>query len=188
MSDYTLFEASAAGDRAAVAQLIDAGAPVNAADEQGWSALSWAAGQGRVAIVELLLTRGADPLHTGRDERRPYDIALAAGHAEAARLLREAEAQAGGADRPLRPYCKAYLLRDLRRFPAWEERSGTGDGAGNEPLTDESVVFVHQDFTVTRSIWHGEDVLFDAVSQEWAAFCEEHLAFAPPDDLDLVAR
>ncbi|MFD0385167.1 hypothetical protein ACFQ2B_31805 [Streptomyces stramineus] len=48
------------------------------------------------------------------------------------------------------------------------------------------MLYLHHDLTVTRSLWHGEDVVFDAVTPEWERFCRETLAFAVPDDFDLM--
>ena len=194
MSDVRLIEAVAGGDHGALKELLAAGADVNQQDEHGWTPLNWAAGRGDAEAVRLLLAHGADALKTGRDLRMPYMIALAAGHAEVVKLLREAEDRAGGGEgrRAERQYCKAYQLDDLRRFSGWPAGAGGGGGAGTQgngagASAAEEIVYLHQDFTVTQSIWHGEDVVFDAVTPQWKAFCSDVLKFAPPDDLDLIA-
>jgi len=132
-------------------------------DEHDWTALDRAAGRGDTAEVQRLLTDG--------DRRSAYDIALAAGHLETARVLRD---PAG--DYRWRPYCRAYRLAELRAFPGWP--------AGG---LDDSVVYIHDDFRVTATAWPGEDVVFDAVTDEWRAFCTGTLGFRVPDDFDLVA-
>ena len=68
------------------------------------------------------------------------------------------------------------MLGDLRKSPEWP---ATADPS----LGDDQIVYLHQDFTVTKSMWHGEDVLLDAPSPSWRAFCEEALGFAIPADL-----
>jgi len=91
MDNLQLIEAVKANNLASVKEFIESGADLNQQDEQGWTPLSWAAGKGNPEIVGLLIERGADPLKVGRDRRTPYKIALAAGNAEVAMLLRNAE-------------------------------------------------------------------------------------------------
>jgi len=50
------------------------------------------------------------------------------------------------------------------------------------------VVFLHGDYSVTRSIWSNEDVVFDKVTEDWKNFCKSELRFAVPDDLDLIGQ
>jgi hypothetical protein len=197
MSDLKLIEAVKAGNFQAVSEMIDSGADVNQQDEHGWTSLNWAAGKGDTAIVRSLLEHGADPLKLGRDERTPYLIALAAGQAEAARLLREAEARTGLAEgsRPERPYCKAIVLKQARQYPAWaesrinwkESQDEDKPGSSSETLSEDEIVFLHRDLTVTQSMWPGENVIFDRVTPEWEKYCCDTLKFDPPDDLDLLA-
>ncbi len=205
MSDVQLIEAVKAGRQPGVEELLDAGADVNQQDEQGWRPLNWAAGRGDLGVVRLLLDHGADVFKVGRDQRTPYKIALAAGHAEVVRLLKEAEQAAGGGrdEEPPRRDAKAYVLGDLRKFGGWREerinwkagdnaeRNGdgarNGDGSG-EKLSDEDVVFLHEDFTVSRSIWRDENVIFNQVTPEWRDFCENVLQFRVPTDLDLIVQ
>lgn len=151
-------------------------------DADGWTALDRVAGRGDTEAVRALLDAGADPLDAASDGRTPYLIALAAGHVEAARVLRAAEDAADPANprvRSWRPYCRAYRLADLRAYPAWPQ----------ETAADDALVYLHDDLTVTENVWPGEGILFgaDLVSPEWERFCGEQLGFAVPDDLDLVA-
>ena len=182
MSQMEFIEAIKSGNKAAVAEMIDAGAELDQQDKQGWLPLNWAAGSGQLEIVELLLERGADPLATGRDLRTPQMIALAAGHAEIVKRLRRAEAEAKGetANPSDRKYCTAYHLGDLRRYPSWSSEV--------QDLNDDDVVFLHQDYTVTKSIWAGEDVIFNNVTDQWKAFCNTQLQFSIPDALDLISK
>lgn len=177
----TVASAVERGDHAALTAALEAGAPVDARDHDDWSALDRAAGRGDVVAIGLLLRHGADPLATGRELRTPYRIALAAGRIDAARLLRDAEAAAGAGSperHQWRPYCRAYLLGELRAFPGWIEPEAAGG--------PDTVVFVHDDLTVTRSMWRDQDVLRSGADSAWERFCHDELGFRVPDDFDLV--
>jgi ankyrin repeat protein len=66
------------GARAAldvIAQLLDAGAPIDAIDNRGRTALMIAAELGRPAIVEALLARGADRAIADKAGKRAADLA-----------------------------------------------------------------------------------------------------------------
>ncbi|MFZ5635064.1 MAG: ankyrin repeat domain-containing protein [Pseudomonadota bacterium] len=190
-----LLECIRANDTDGVEAALDQGASVDTQDEHGWTPLCWAAGVGNADILRALLARGADPGHCGADRRTPYLIALAAGHREAARLLGEEERRRA-ADETVcsslsgrdRPYCRAYPLDALARFPGWSRRDETlrDASASDDAEDDDGIVFLHRDFTVSRSIWAGESVVFDAVNDAWRAFCTQELGFSPPGDLDLL--
>lgn len=182
MSQMEFIEAIRSGNRSSVEEMIKAGIDLTQQDKQGWTPLNWAAGSGHLEIVECLLENGADPLAVGRDLRTPQMIALAAGHAEIVKRLRRAEAGANGGapETSDRKYCTAYHLGDLRRYSAWSSDA--------QDLSDDDVVFLHQDYTVTKSIWTGEDVVFDKVTDDWKEFCKNELRFAVPDNLDLIAK
>lgn len=199
MGDLQLINAVKAGDIATVKELIESGVDVNQQDEQGWTPLNWAAGKGEVGILKLLVESGADVFKVGRDQRTPYMIALAAGRVDAVKFLRQAEDNYAGEkrERQQRPYCMAYHLKDLRQFPAWTEgrinwkeanHDGRKDDGGgqNKELSDDDVVFIHQDLTVTQSMWHSENVIFNQGSREWEEFCASVLNFKVPDDLDFI--
>jgi hypothetical protein len=198
MNGLRLIEEIKAENVASVKELIESGADVNWQDEQGWTPLNWAAGKGNLEVVKFLVSRGADVFKVGRDQRTPYLIALAAGHVEVVRFLRQAEDESEGEKpaRPERKYCKAYYLRDLRQFPNWVESkiswkdekpqpSEKGESKA-QPLSDEEIAFLHQDYTVTQSMWHGENVIFNQVTAEWKEFCAGALKFKAPEDLDLI--
>ena len=195
--DLQLIDAAKDGDVRRLDELLTRGADIHQRDEHGWTPLAWAAGNGATQAVRLLLERGADVTATGRDNRTPLMIAKAASRDETTAVITEAEKARGVWEDPreTRPYCKAYYLRDLRSFPGWSEPTGpprsgetdatdaSGVGEKPEPLHDDSIVYLHQDLTVTRSMWHGEDLVFDRVSSEWRSFCEQELEFAIPEDL-----
>ncbi|MGH9764818.1 MAG: ankyrin repeat domain-containing protein [Blastocatellia bacterium] len=200
MSEMALIEAVKSGDRESVEQIINNGADVNQGDEQGWTPLNFAAGKGNLPLVKLLVEKGADIFKVGRDQRTPYMIALAAGRVSVVKYLREMEDQYPG-EKPVRPerqYCKAYHLGDLRKYTGWtenrinwkEEKNAGGakksDEAQPESFADDKIVFIHQDFTVTESMWRGENVIFNDVNPDWKEFCSQTLSFKVPDDLDLI--
>lgn len=72
--------------------LLAAGAQVNVAQQGGWTPLHQAAAHGRVAIVEMLLERGADPAARSDDGRTPAEMAAEKGFDELAEMLRKAAA------------------------------------------------------------------------------------------------
>jgi ankyrin repeat protein len=200
MGDSTLMDAVRSGDIAEAERQLRAGADVNGnGPEQGWTALNYAAGRGDVNMIRLLLDHGADLARTGKDERTPYMIALAAGRVDAARLLRDVEREKGlviEAHHVERPYCKAYYLKDLRAYPGWQEQKiNWEDGRYDDPdedrppkarLDDDDVVFLHHDYTVTELVGRNENVLFNDVTDAWKIFCHETLGFRVPDDFDLI--
>ncbi len=84
--------AAIVGDADAVRRLLDIGMPVDAVDSQGCSALLRAAGGGHRALVELLLSRGADAglaAHTGAT---PLSAAVSMRQAEIVERLLDAGA------------------------------------------------------------------------------------------------
>ncbi|MGA9773063.1 MAG: ankyrin repeat domain-containing protein [Blastocatellia bacterium] len=199
MADLQLIEAVKNRNAAKINELIQSGVDVNEQDEQGWTALNWAAGRGDLETVKLLVENGADIYKVGRDMRIPYLIALAAGHADVVRFLRDAESSFPGEapPRPERQYCKAYHLKSLRQYADWsesrinwKEKKADSDPktsqAEDNSFSEDDVVFLHQDYTVTESMWHNENVIFNQVTSDWKEFCTYNLNFKVPDDLDLI--
>jgi hypothetical protein len=183
-----LLQAIKADDVAMLRTLIGEGADPDECDENGWTALCWAASRGNSAAVEVLCEAGANLFKCGDDHRTPYKIALAGSHREVARQLRELERASGSdlrktssGDNEGRLYCKAYTVAELSRFPQWPTLTGGVSVESDEP------VFIHQNYVVTRSIWHDKDLLLTDVTAGWRAFCEQALGFKVPDDLDLIA-
>jgi hypothetical protein len=105
--------------------------------------------------------------------------------------LKKAEQAVNGTsgDSTSRDYARAYLLGELRKFSDWrEEKINCADENGNShQLSDDNVVFLQQDFTVTELIWPGENVIFNRTTPEWIDFCTQELQFKVPDDFDLIA-
>jgi hypothetical protein len=70
-----LLQAAADGQPEVVRQVVALGAPVNARNEQGASALMFVARHGDVALMQFLLARGADPRARDADGASVYDWA-----------------------------------------------------------------------------------------------------------------
>jgi outer membrane protein assembly factor BamB len=84
----TLFEAARAGDTARITDALDRGANVNAKARYDVTALIFAAMDGRLDAVKVLLARGADVNAADTFYRgRALDMALTNGHADVAVLL-----------------------------------------------------------------------------------------------------
>jgi hypothetical protein len=70
-------------------------------------------------------------------------------------------------------------LQDLRKFEGWTEKS-----AGDEPaLTDETICYVWDDFTVVRSPVQEKGIIFDEITPAWKEFCAGSLHFELPEDM-----
>jgi ankyrin repeat protein len=178
MNEMQLIEAVKTGEANRVQDLIESGWDLEQKDNNGWTALNWAAGRGDLPIVRLLLDAGADVSNTGRDLRTPYQIALAAAQVEVAALLQQVGHERGlEQESAVRPYCKAYPAEAFEQFPDWRTE-----------LANDAIVYLHQDFSVTASFRHGEAVVFDRVSDAWRNYCCDRLAFSVPTDLELAAE
>jgi len=185
MAENELIESVRSGALECVRSLVAAGADLEIRDNLGWTALCWAAGAGRDAIVDFLLESGADPFAADEDRRTPYLIALGASNIGAATRLAEAEVLSGDGDAiahssgqaARRLYCRAYRVRELRGFYGW------GHEQKNQP-PDDTVVFLHSDFSVTSTVWSRDEALFDGSSREWRRFCAERLEFQPREDFE----
>lgn len=178
MPALKLIEAVKTGDIAAIDALLADKGIVEEKDDYGWTALNWAAGKGDPDIIRRLLEANADIANAGRDNRTAYQIALAAAHLESARLLQQAGQRSGIKAAPAYTYCKAYAVEELKRFP-------------DAPLAllaldDGAMVFLHQDFSVTRSMTAGDAALFTDASEAWETFCTHQLGFCTPTDMDWV--
>jgi len=198
-----LIEAVKSGDYDRVKEMVIAGIDINGhGEEQEWTPLNYVAGNGDLKMVKFFIENGADVFNVGRDKRTPYMIALAAGRVEVAKFLREIEEKVDmekcrDSSKRERKYCKAYHLRDLHKFSGWtdskinwKEDKDTDEGdkteGGDKEFSDDNVVFIHQDFTVTQSMYHNENVIYNNITSEWRQFLEDDIQFKVPDDLDLI--
>lgn len=193
MNEMELIESVKSGNLTEMEQALSVGADIHQLDKQGWTALNWAAAKGNLEAVKMLVENGADVFKTGRDLRTPTLIALAAGQAEAAKFLREVQERAPGEKpaQPQRKYCISLYLKNLRQFPNWKENTvaanSSENGSADQTLSDSSIVYLHENFVVTKSIWQEENVIFNDVTREWKHFCLTVLKFRVPDDLELIA-
>lgn len=86
-------------------------------------------------------------------------------------------------------HCRAYQLSRLRQFPGWTEKPENARIVRIEvdrdivevprTLTGADYVYLQNNFTVTDGIFIDENVIFDAVSPEWIAFCRDVLGYLP---------
>ncbi|MDQ3068294.1 MAG: ankyrin repeat domain-containing protein, partial [Acidobacteriota bacterium] len=86
----SLWDAAKAGDKAGVERALAAGVPVDAGTRYQQTALMFAAEKGHLAIVELLVSKGANV--NQKDSfygMTPIGTALQGGHADVARVLVE---------------------------------------------------------------------------------------------------
>ncbi|RKH64927.1 ankyrin repeat domain-containing protein [Corallococcus llansteffanensis] len=83
----SLFDAVTAGDRAALAAQLDAGADPNPFDSQGRTPLMVAAREGRDDLVRLLLEAGAEPTLPDKLGETAFITAAAYGHVKVCALL-----------------------------------------------------------------------------------------------------
>jgi hypothetical protein len=80
----------------------------------------------------------------------------------------------------MRKYCKAYHVRDLRKFAGWVEKHDENEA----DFSDDTVVYLWDDFSVVRSpVIPDRGLVFDDVTPEWQQFCKEVLKFEIPEDL-----
>ena len=82
-----LMGAAYGGHPEVVEVLADGGAQLDLQDCDGGTALWWAACRNQLAVVRLLVGRGADQTIRGRDGRTPREVAVDRSHTECAALL-----------------------------------------------------------------------------------------------------
>lgn len=87
-------------------------------------------------------------------------------------------------------YCKAYYIKDLRKFSQWTEKSENTrketreiDGQEvevNRELTDDDFLFLQENYVITDGIFQDENVIFNKITREWKDFCRNTLLFEIP--------
>lgn len=88
------------------------------------------------------------------------------------------------------PYCKAYTLEKLREFENWTENKENARPENLAPVNEDKkrprelkpdhIVYLHENHVVTDGIYKNENIIFDNVTPEWIAFCQQHLKFEIP--------
>ena len=87
-------------------------------------------------------------------------------------------------------YCKAYGLKELRRFGGWRENTANArrevvvvdDQEVEQPrtLADEDFLYLQENYVVTDGVFKDENIIFDDVTSAWQTFCHEMLGFEIP--------
>jgi len=90
----TLLDAARSDDSSAVTRLIRTGADVNAREQDGATALSWAAMRNNIVVAEMLLKAGANPNLTNELGVGPLALAIENGSAAISALLLKVGANA----------------------------------------------------------------------------------------------
>ncbi len=76
-------------------------------------------------------------------------------------------------------YVKAYPLSTFRNYSGWQESPGIS--GPDQPEDDDPIVFLHQDYVVSRSsIRSDQQIVFDKVTEEWIDFCRDQCGFERP--------
>jgi len=78
-------------------------------------------------------------------------------------------------------YCKAYELARLRAFPGWAEQAknsqlemiqvGGKAIKRSRALTDQSIVYLQENYVLTDGIYKDKNILFDNFTLEWIDYC-----------------
>jgi hypothetical protein len=81
----------------------------------------------------------------------------------------------------------------LRAFQGWTEHAENArlemqeiEGQQIEKprsLTDDDFLYLQEDYTVTDGIFKDENVIFNDVTPEWIAFCQNELKFEIPEHI-----
>ena len=74
-------------------------------------------------------------------------------------------------------YCKAYPIERLRAFSGWTEKAENArkekiEEGGQEvevtrELTDDTILYLQENYVVTDGIFKDENIIFDNVTPEW---------------------
>ena len=95
-------------------------------------------------------------------------------------------------------YCRAYLVKEFRAFPLWQEnwdnlRKEKKEIEGNEveverALTNDSILYLQENYVVTDGIFKNQNIIFDVVTDEWIEFCRTELGFTVPDPVEFQSE
>ena len=83
-------------------------------------------------------------------------------------------------------YCKAYLLSDLMEFKKWPD-SITGENEETDieyeapSLDNDTVVYIHENYSVCTDIYNDKNVIYDGKDRGWKIFCQKSLNFIIPE-------
>jgi len=88
-------------------------------------------------------------------------------------------------------YCKAYYLETFESFPGWKESAKNiereskpateGEAETEGETATRPFAYLQENYTVTAGIFLDEDIVFDAVNDEWISFCKDTLKFEVPN-------
>lgn len=131
------FAAAEKGDIAAVKQQLKGGIDVNAADKDGWTALMFAAAQGRTKVLSLLLQSKADINKQNRDGNTALMMAVISRKLDAVKVL-----TAGKPDYELRNKDGASAL-----FIAAERRSKFYNRKGDKTKKEKKLNSIDWDIS-----------------------------------------
>ncbi len=133
-----LHEAVKYGNAAAVEFFVHAGADVNARDKYQRTPLHWAV-QGSLALVQLLLDKGACPLAVDENSNAPWMLAMQKKLDSVARLLcsfHDVNATDANGRTPLHMACAAGCAESVQVLLKEGANFNAVDNDGNTPLMD----------------------------------------------------
>ena len=87
-------------------------------------------------------------------------------------------------------YCKAYLLKDLRKFSQWckyanevkieKKLVDEKEIEMERNLIEDDILYLQDNYVVTGEIFNDENIVFKIVTPEWKDFCTKNLNFVIP--------
>src|SRR5215831_5409354 len=81
-------------------------------------------------------------------------------------------------------YCKAYAVEKLSAYPHWNELAhNDANNDADKEQTEQEYFFLHDNFVVTKDVFVDEDVVFDAITDDWKEFCTSALDFQVPQEV-----
>ena len=73
-------------------------------------------------------------------------------------------------------YCKAIYLGSIRSY--LEDRA---DSEFFRDSSDETVLYLHDNYMLTKSIDRDIDIVYSSTSDDWIEYCKSELAFKIPE-------